>query len=142
MKVLLTSASACLLNGGSKASGEKPRTGGARTLDGRRDTFRELYRSTRVCFEHESKRATLPIERGQELRAAVGRREHSLHQSFERWIVSIGGVRHARFEVPACTMVVAQSRAFGAGLVLNTRSAERNVAQQFRTRNKGHLVFL
>jgi hypothetical protein len=142
MKVLLTSASACLLNGGSKTSGEKSRTRSAGAFHRGRNAFWEFDRSACVCLEHEPQCAALPVERGEELGAAVGRRENSLHQSFDGRIFRLDGLAHARFEIPAGTMVVAQSGAFGAGLVLDTRSAERYVAQQVRTRNKGHRVFL
>jgi hypothetical protein len=47
----------------------------------------------------------------------------------QRRIVSIGGVGHARFEIPARTVIVAQPRALRAGPVLDASSAERYVAQ-------------
>jgi hypothetical protein len=101
-----------------------------------------LNGTARVCFEHEPKRATLPVEGRQELDAAVGRRQHAVNEMLQRRIVSIGGVRHARFEVPARTVIVAQPRALGAGPVLDASSAERYFTQQIRTWNKGHRVFL
>jgi hypothetical protein len=101
-----------------------------------------LDRAARVGFEHEPKRAALPVERRQELNAAVGRRQHAVNEVLQRRIVSIGVVGHARFEVPARPVIVAQPRAFRAGPVLDASSAERYVAQQIRTWNEGHRVFL
>jgi hypothetical protein len=95
-----------------------------------------------MSFEHEPKRATLPVERRQELNAAIGRRQHAVNEVLQRGIVPIRGIGHARFEIPARTVIVAQPRAFRAGPVLDASSAERYVAQQIRTWNKGHRVFL
>jgi len=39
-------------------------------------------------------------------------------------------------------MMLTESRAAGARGVLGASRATRNVAQQFRTRNEGHRVFL
>src|SRR5215831_19591718 len=72
---LLRRSSARLLNGGSGA-GQKPGPTLTRALDGARDTFRQPNRASRVRFEHEREGATLAVERGQQLRPAVGGREH------------------------------------------------------------------
>ena len=89
-----------------------------------------------MCLEHEPKRAALPVECRQELNAAIGRRQHAVNEVLQRRIFPIVDVRHARLEIPTRTMIVAQPRAFRAGLVLDASSAERYVAQQIRTWNK------
>jgi hypothetical protein len=95
-------------------------------------------------LEHETQRTPLPVERRKELCTAVGRRQHAVDESLQRPVVRIGGRRliETRLEVPTCTMVVAQSRARGSRVVLSARRAQRDVTQQIRTGNKGHLVFL
>jgi len=47
----------------------------------------------------------------------------------ERRIFPFTRACQARLQIPARTMVIAQSRALGAELILDTRSAERDIAQ-------------
>jgi hypothetical protein len=80
-------------------------------------------------FEDEAQRSALSFEGRQELHAAVRRRQHAMYEVLERGALALRRVGHARLEVPARTVVVAQPRAFGTGLVLHANSAERDVAQ-------------
>jgi hypothetical protein len=63
--------SARLLDGGPITASEKPRTCRTRTLDRFGDAFRQAHRSAHMGLEHEAKRASLAVERRQELSAAV-----------------------------------------------------------------------
>jgi hypothetical protein len=94
-------------------------------------------------FEHELQCPTLAVEGRQQLGSAIRRRHHAMHESLERLLLAgVVVLGHARFEVPACAMVVAQSRTSAAGSVLGARHADSDIAQQVRTRNEGHRVFL
>jgi hypothetical protein len=81
---ILRRSSARLLNGGPGTAGEKPGTTLTRALDGARDAFRQTHRTACVRFEHQGERTPLAIERREELRPAVGSREHSVYERLQR----------------------------------------------------------
>jgi len=97
-----------------------------------------------VCLEHELQRTPLAVERGEQLGTTVGRQQGTVDESLERLVLADIGVRrgHARLEVPACAVIVTESRAPIAGNVLGARRAHSDITQQIRTRNEGHRVFL
>jgi|SRR3954468_22907001 hypothetical protein len=63
----------------------------------------------------------------------------ALQRASVGWFTDIG---HAGLEVPTRTMRVAESRPSGRRGVLSAGRAESDLAQQIRTRNEGHWIFL
>ena len=58
--------------GGTRSAGEKPWSRRARAFHGGRDAVRQPHRPARMRLEHEAQRTPLPIERREQLCAAIG----------------------------------------------------------------------
>jgi hypothetical protein len=109
------------LDGGSLTAREKSWTRRARALDRLGDAIGQSHGPARVRFEHQPQRTTLSVERGQELDPTVGRGQHAVHEALQRRIVIVGGICHARFDVPAGAVLIAQPCTRGARSVLDAR---------------------
>jgi hypothetical protein len=68
-------------------------------------------------LQHHVQRASLSIERRQQLGAAIGRRQNAMHEMLKRFFIAVGlsGLVEARFQIPTRTMRVAKARTRRAG---------------------------
>ena len=85
--------------GGPLSASETPWAAAAGLFHRVGNAVGESHRSACVRFHHHPQRATLAIERRQELRANVGRRQQAVRQSLQRGLLrSIRGSGHACLE--------------------------------------------